>query len=157
MFEFEDEQYFDPTEDGYTHLNAYSKGRTHLGRMLSNFAYSPFVFEPYGKFNSMEGFYYWFITGQQHEDLRKLHGSTAKAVGHKYKRVITSFTDEELCIIQDAMIAKIVQNEEILQGLKDCNLEIVHYYVMFGKVISLSDQHDWFTETLNMIRIALQN
>lgn len=157
MFEFEEEQYYDPSEDGHTHLNAYSKGRTHLGRMLSNFAYSPFVFEPYGKFNSMEGFYYWYVTGKIHEELRTLHGSTAKSVGQKFHRVIQSLSDEDIEILQDALVAKIVQNPDIKKELSDCKLEIVHYYVMFGKVIDLSGQHDWYTETLNLIRLSLQN
>ena len=156
MFEFEDEQYFDPSDDGYTHLNAYSKGRTHLGRMLSNFAYSPFVFEPYGNFCSMEGFYYWYVTGKEHQDLRKLHGSTAKVVGQKYERTVHSLTEQDLEIMQEAMIAKITQHPEIYDGLKNCTLPIVHYYVSFGRVIQLDKRHDWFAETLELIRDALQ-
>lgn len=156
MFEFEEEKYFDPSEDGYTHLNAYSKGRTKIGRMLSNFAFSPFTLEPFGTFNSMEGFYYWYITGQEHNELRKLSGSTAKVQGQKFKRVITSFTDEDLEVIQNAMVAKIFQNPEIMQGLRDSTLEIVHYYVMHGRVIRLDNEHDWFVNTLVLIRDALQ-
>lgn len=156
MFEFEEDQYYDPSEDGYTHLNAYSKGRTHLGRMLSNFAYSPFVFEPYGKFNSMEAFYYWYVTGKKHEELRSLHGSTAKSVGQKFHRVETSLTEEDLEILQDAMIAKIVQNDELKNALKECTLPIVHYYVYHGRVVQLEQRHDWFADTLNLIRDALQ-
>lgn len=156
MFEFPEEQYFDPTEDGYTHLNAYSKGRTHLGRMLSNFAFSPFVLEPYGKFNSVEGFYYWYCTGQCHDDLRKLSGSTAKSVGQKYKRIIISLSDEDIEVIQSAMIAKIVQNPEIMEALKKCDLEIVHYYVYGGKVVQLEQSSSWYAETLNQIRDSLK-
>jgi len=32
-----------PEEDGITHINIYSKGKTDLGRMLSNFAKLPFI------------------------------------------------------------------------------------------------------------------
>lgn len=156
MFEFEDEQYYDPSEDGYTHLNAYSKGRTHLGRMLSNFAYSPFVHEKYGSFNSVEGFYYWYCTGQVHDSLRKLSGSTAKVQGQKFKRVITSFTDEDISNIQEAIICKIAQHPEIMNALKECTLPIVHYYVMHGRVIQLEKHSDWYVDTLNDIRAALQ-
>ncbi|WEM33402.1 hypothetical protein EJP02_341 [Escherichia phage EJP2] len=156
MFEFEEEIYFDPSEDGYTHLNAYSKGRTRLGRMLSNFAYSPFVFEPYGHFKSMEGFWYWYCTGQKHDILRTLSGAKAKAEGQKFPRVITSMSDEDISTIQDAMVAKIVQNSEIKDALMKCNLEIVHYYVYAGRVVRLDQKDDWFAETLNMIRDALQ-
>jgi hypothetical protein len=48
-----------PEEDGVTHINIYSKGKTELGRWLTNFSYSPFNHPEYGKFLSMEGFWYW--------------------------------------------------------------------------------------------------
>jgi len=45
-------------EDGVTHINIYSKGRTTLGQMLSNFEDSPFTCED-GNFRSIEDYWYW--------------------------------------------------------------------------------------------------
>jgi hypothetical protein len=45
-------------DDGITHINIYSKGKTELGRWLSNFTYHPIETED-GKFDSVEG--YWVI------------------------------------------------------------------------------------------------
>lgn len=54
---------WNPDEDGVTHINIYSKGKTELGRWLTNFSYSPFNHPEYGKFLSMEGFWCWVSTG----------------------------------------------------------------------------------------------
>lgn len=156
MFEFEEEEYYDPSDDGYSHINAYSKGKTELGRMLSNFAYSPFVYEPYGKFNSVEGFYYWYLTGQKHDDLRELTGAKAKIQGQKYNsdRTECNLSEETIEVIQGAIIAKIAQNPKISEALLNSTLPIVHYYVSFGRVISLDSS--WYEETLMEIRSALK-
>lgn len=160
MFEWdkEEHQYFDPTEDGFTHINTYSKGRTELGRMLSNFAYSPFSYEPYGNFNSVEAFYYWYLTGQQHDDLRTLSGSYAKVKGQSYNsdRTEHSLSEETIEIMQGAIICKIAQNEELRDMLIASTLPMCHYYYMHGRVINPFDGHDWFSETLEDIRTALK-
>ncbi|AZU98315.1 hypothetical protein SEPL_056 [Salmonella phage SE_PL] len=158
MFEWDQEKYFDPTEDGLTHINTYSKGRTVLGRMLSNFAYSPFVYEPYGKFDSVEGFWYWYLTGQKHEDLRTVSGSYAKVLGRKYEsdRVEHSLTEETIEVMQGAIISKIAQNKELQKMLISSTLPLCHYYFMYGRVINPFDGHDWFSETLEDIRTVLK-
>jgi hypothetical protein len=48
-----------PSEDGVTHINVYSRGNTELGRLLSNFAHTPFSHPEFGEFASVEGFWYW--------------------------------------------------------------------------------------------------
>lgn len=48
---------FEPKNDGIDHINVYSGGATELGRLLTNFAHTPFENE-YGKFESVEGFWY---------------------------------------------------------------------------------------------------
>lgn len=159
MFEWDHKQHYDPTEDGVTHINTYSKGKTELGRMLSNFAYSPFVYAPYGKFNSVEGFYYWYLTGQKHDDLRTLSGSYAKVQGRKYEvdRTEHVLSEDTIEIMQGAMICKIAQNKKLQEMLISSTLEFTHYYVYFGKVINPFDGYDWFSDTLEDIRTALKS
>lgn len=160
MFEWDQEkhEYFDPTEDGFTHINTYSKGRTELGRMLSNFAFSPFVYNEYGKFNSVEAFYYWYLTGMKHNDLRTLSGSYAKVKGQSYSddRTEYSLSEDTLEVIQGAIICKIAQNPKLQEMLISSTLKFAHYYVYNGKVIPAFDGHDWFSETLENIRTALK-
>lgn len=71
---------FKITDDGITHINVYSKGKTELGRLLSNFSHTPF----YGNdilFNSVEGWWQWFTTGKEYDYLKYLYGFKAKKRG----------------------------------------------------------------------------
>ena len=43
----------DPKLDGIEHINIYSKGKTELGRLLTNFAQTPFIHPEYGRFESV--------------------------------------------------------------------------------------------------------
>ncbi len=70
-------------EDGITHINIYSKGKTELGRLMSNFALSPFSVPQHGEFKSIEGYWYWLSTGD--ESLRDLYGYEAKKAGRKLR------------------------------------------------------------------------
>ena len=63
--------------DGVKFINVYSQAKTQLGRDLSNFART-FCSQKYGKFQSIEGCYYYFLTGRMFENLRNLSGSQAK-------------------------------------------------------------------------------
>jgi hypothetical protein len=71
-----------PSEDGIGHINVYSKAKTKLGRELSNFSFSPFTHPEDGKFNSIEGYWYWL--GCKQEKLRKVWGYAAKRLGREY-------------------------------------------------------------------------
>lgn len=159
MFEWDQKQYYDPTEDGVTHINTYSKGKTELGRMLSNFAFSPFVYSEYGKFNSVEGFWYWYLTGQKHDDLRTLSGSYAKIQGRKYEvdRTEHVLSEETIEIMQGAIICKIAQNPDLQDKLRCSTLPFCHYYYMHGRVINPFDGYDWFSDTIEDIRTALKS
>ncbi|EOP4613589.1 hypothetical protein AU458_RS01190 [Escherichia coli] len=158
MFEFPEESFnfIDPTDDGYRHINIYSKARTKLGRDLSNFSSHSFTLEPYGWFPSVETFYFWFLTGQKHDDLRKVSGAAAKAAAKKYMHDRIEMTDDCISIIQDAICAKIIQNPELAERLRKSKLPFYHYYVYGGKVVDVSDEHDWFVKTFEYIRTVLK-
>lgn len=113
-------------EDGVTHINIYSKGKTELGRKLSNFAYSPFICE-HGQFNSIEGYWYWL--GNRDEKLRHLHGYRAKQYGRQIGRIIEEPNFE--LFIKKALIAKVNHNQWLFDNLKSSSLPFAHYY-LFG-------------------------
>lgn len=68
----------DPNEDGISHINVYSKGRTGIGRFLSNFTFYP-IHTVDGEFHSIEGYWYWLTC--RDDRLRYLHGYEAKKLG----------------------------------------------------------------------------
>ena len=86
----------DPNLDGVDHINVYSKGKTLLGQLLSNFAYSPFCHPEHGEFNSVEAFYYWLSTGKKYHRLCCLSGHAAKFHGSKLPREHCDNFEEEI-------------------------------------------------------------
>lgn len=135
-------------DDGVTHINVYSKGRTALGRFLSNFAFTPFVCSR-GEFTSIEGLWYYAATGFQHEELRILFGAEAKTAGRKLARV-ELLPGEFKCIIKEGITCKLLAHPTQLNALIDSELPLAHYYVYVGKVVDAG--HSWVIEYLEHIR-----
>lgn len=144
---------FDPANDGVDHLNVYSKGRTELGQLLTNFAFTPFKHPVHGHFASMEAFWYWLSTGMQHNQLRRLYGASAKMAGKRLPRVPHANFQQE---IQDAIRYKIEQTPRILQLFKkSAPLPLAHYYVYpYGttpaRVVN-KPEHSWQLETMETL------
>lgn len=159
---------FRPITDGIDHINAYSKGRTPIGRKLTNFAHTPFDHPIYGHFESLEGFWFWFITGMQYNNLRKVHGYQAKELGRvclgdsppiiKLKKGQT-FQD----VIIDVTKCKLRQNTDVLQMLVETgDLPIFHYYYDY-KSMNLEDakveylkEYQWHMDAIMEIRKQTQ-
>lgn len=116
---------YGPLTDGIDHINIYSKGRTILGRSLTNFAHCGFQHPDHGHFNSVEGFWYWLATGKQFDDLRTLSGFQAKEVGRKYPRIdIKNFKQE----IKEALLCRLESDPRLKAQLAESDLPFTHYY-----------------------------
>lgn len=124
---------FNPDNDGIDHINVYSKGKTELGRFLSNFQHWWIDTED-GAFASIEGYWYWLST--KDERLRDLAGYEAKKLGRElrgkdwvedpeFKRKILAAIDEKLSVMPTSVWA----------AIKDNNLPLAHYYNYKGKVV----------------------
>lgn len=145
---FSFELYLRNSTDGKDHINIYSKGRTKIGRLLSNFAYTPFNHLEDGKFISVEGYWYWLST--KDEKLRNLSGFNAK----KYGRIVGGkdwLEDEEFKRkIKLAIKCKIDQNEIDLSALGD--LPLKHYYFMPPNIFKTPDQGQWIIDYIDELR-----
>ena len=121
---------FLPQLESITHINIYSKSLTDLGKMTSNFAYSPFEHPKYGRFNSMEAFWFYVGTGFQYGELRNLHGMQAKAMGSKIPKVqVDNFEG----LIEEGIRCKVEQTPILQQMLTENHLPFKHY-VFYGNV-----------------------
>lgn len=149
-----------PEDDGKTHINVWSMGKTELGRLLSNFAHTPFDHYKYGHFASVEAFWYWLCTGKKHQELRSLHGFDAKKVGRALAAEaeqggIPVIIDHFQCEIKSAILAKIDQNSKVKAMLKASTLPLSHYYV-WGKSpdirVTYPKQHAWTFQYLELCR-----
>jgi len=119
---------YNPDEDGITHINAYSKGKTQTGRFLSNFAHFEFECKD-GKFASIEGYWYWL--GADHPDkdkLRIVSGYTAKKIGRELKSKDWPTDPDFKEKILKACWQKVKQNFIVSHRLRESTLPIVHYY-----------------------------
>lgn len=123
--------------DGITHINIYSRGKTSLGRALSNFANTP-VITTDGKFESIEGYWYWLSCPETYpykNDFRKLVGNDAKVRGREIGARDWLEAPMFKLKIYNAMLTKCILNDKILQEFLENKLPFRHYYVMSGRVI----------------------
>lgn len=148
---------YNPEEDGVTHINVYSKARTELGRLMSNFTYLPFEHPLHGSFNSVEGYWYWLSTGD--DRLRTLHGFDAKKLGRELRGADWSpkpdlFTNFQECI-KTAIDQKVKNSERLRELLAVSDLPFVHYYVMYDRVLP-QESDNWIMEHWESIRKSLK-
>ena len=143
---------YNPDEDGITHINVYSKGKTELGRFLTNFAWAPFEC-PDGKFKTIEGYWYWLSTGDDH--LRTTNGWESKVYGRKIRGKDWVEDPEFKNKILNAIGIKISYGRYLLQFTKS-TLPFVHYYNYSGKIIE-PKEGKWIMEFLEQLRKDLTN
>lgn len=142
----------DPKKDGITHINVYSRGKTDLGQMLSNFTYSPFECED-GRFNSVEGYWYWL--GHKEEAFKTLYGFKAKSFGKMLgEPKYNSKTFKEK--IKKALKAKLEWNIVLKEELKKSTLPLIHYYVFNDHVVR-PKKFDWIIEEWESLRKELKD
>lgn len=146
---------WNPDEEGITHINAYSKSRTRLGTLLSNFYHISFVCED-GYFQSIEGYWYWLIAPEKHskrEELRKLYGFRAKQLGREICSGDWRDDEEFKTKIKRALWYKVQSSSELKQLLLNNTLPIVHYY-SYGQPpkIVIPEHGSWIWEAFNLIR-----
>lgn len=155
-------QEFNPDEDGITHINAANKGKTKIGKALSNFAHYPFTHPKHGHFLCGEGYWYWLLTGKQFNDLRLVYGYAAKQMGDQYLKENprdTDFSEEEVEDILEGLRCKLRQHRDLLNMLVNTNLPIVHYnwYGKNGKYkIYTYEGYQWFIDEIERIRKVCQ-
>ena len=145
-------------DDGITHINMYSKAKTKLGRMLSNFYEFPIETED-GIFCSVEGYWYWLSIDEsvkEREELRNLSGFQAKNRGieilkstndNKNSRFDTEFEYK----ILKAIWYKFRRNKDLILP-EYRGLPIVHYYSYNGKIVDATHKYPWMIDGLTKMR-----
>jgi hypothetical protein len=116
-----------PMLDGKDHINVYSRGSTLLGRDLSAFASLDFTHPEYGKFNSLEGFYYYVSTGFKHEEFKTLAGYKVKAIGKTLPKVYID-DDEFYSLIKSAFHQRFEEHKLLKEAFITNKLPMTHYY-----------------------------
>jgi hypothetical protein len=138
-------------EDGRTHINVYSNGKTELGRFLSNFSYSPIITED-GKFESIEGYWYWIGCKHPNRDLlRSAYGASAKSLGRNLGSPDWISSEVFKDKIKKAIQIKLESNPQKFSELKSSKLPLAHYYVYAEKIIKVPGAN-WILEFIDSFR-----
>lgn len=143
----------DPKLDGIQFVNIYSKGKTELGRMLSNF-YHYEINTPDGKFQSVEGYWHWLgiIDCPEKEILRTLYGYQAKKQGTELKKQLAGRFDENFEIkILTAIWHKVSQLKNLFTE-PTMLLPFEHYYEFNGYVKDVKNKYKWMIDGINNMR-----
>lgn len=150
---------FEPDGDGITHINVYSKGKTELGRLLSNFAHTPFEHYKHGHFSSIEAYWYWLSTGMKFDELRGLHGFNAKKLGVALRKAADDGQRVEVknfeAMIKQAILIKIESTPKLRDLLHYSTLPLTHYYVWGtpeNYKITYPIQHSYLYEYMEVVR-----
>ena len=153
---------FEPKNDGIDHINIYSKGKTELGRLLTNLAPVSFIHPEHGRFECMEAFWYWYLTGRKHDELKCLNGFQAKKQGQKFRNDredVGGLTENQKKELLFAIRCKLNQNKHILTLMKNSELPFAHYYFYCNeynpKIIELP-QYGWKIEYFEKVRNYLK-
>lgn len=144
--------------DGVDHINLYSRAATELGRKGSHFAYASFEHPEYGKFDSMEGFWYWLRSKYKGtpevERLRTLYGYSAKEHGRKQE---SEHFEDFHRTINTGNWYKFTQNDDLRQLMIDSHLRFDHYYVVGdGKIMVRPNGFEWLIAGFEAIRKQLK-
>lgn len=159
---------FKRDNEGVDHINVFSKSKTQLGRLLSNFAHTPFTVSD-GSFESVESWWYWkkmininktvlfpIFTEEHLSTIKNLIGKEAK----EYFRSL--FEDGEGDYrptkneLKEVYLQKLKEHPEITEMLLKNQLPIAHYYMMFDKQVN-ADSTLWTAKLWEEIASEIKN
>ena len=155
---------YEVIEDGITHINMYSKGKTKLGRMLtnmSNIEFKVILNKKEVTFKSLEGYWYflqiYFLTKKINYDFVDIDCFEAKIKGKEILANIDRGMTEETYerfkgYIIKGLQSKLKKNSEIYTLISENNLKFAHYYYYGnGEFTQTLPQYNWIVEAVEKI------
>lgn len=139
--------------DGKDHINIYTKGKTFLGRFLSNLYPAPVETKKSGYFYSAEALWY-YLTREDSECFRNIKDPfTCKTVGRMKpkKKIDMKYVYSEM---SEAIKYKVANNEPVKRMLRSSDKPFTHYYEYGGKKIFPQNQ-EWLSESVENLRKEL--
>lgn len=141
---------FGPDTDGVDHINIYTKGKTKLGKLLTNMSDMPVNIPEHGYFMTLEGYWYWLTTGCSYEYFRDCNGFEAKIKGKTLPR--TTFPDFKETF-KKALKLRFDQNERLKSLTINSTLPFAHYYCYGDSDDTvIYPPYDWIVHELEYLR-----
>lgn len=161
-----------PLEEGKTHINAYTKSSTELGRMLSNICDISVTVNNI-KYRTLEGYWYYLLMTKLYGDLtndKEIMNVFTNLSGFEVKSFIKNIriSKDELLIMNnyknedefknkicEAIKLKIEQNSKLKELFIKNTLPYSHYYyygdITNCKVVNLTE-YEWIVEYINNLK-----
>lgn len=143
---------FNVNNDGIDHINIYSQGKTRLGQFLSNWYRYPIILEDLGRFESIEGLWYYLLTGD--DRLRNVSGFSAKQLGKSCPKLWNWEPEVFQEVITRAIKTKVCGSPFHFKFIGS-TLPFDHYYVFNGKQVDAG--HKWIVDYITKLRQELKD
>ena len=143
----------DPNQDGISHINIYSQGKTDLGRMLSNFYRYNIIIKD-GLFYSVEAYWHWLGLKEceEKQNYRFTYGYNAKKLGTELKtKHGTQFVDDFENKILYAIWYKVKKNSHLFKPELNY-LPFEHYYNFGGNIRDAKSKYLWMIDSITKMR-----
>lgn len=140
-------------QDGLDHINVSNRGETELGRILTHTSKVPFKHKVFGRFCSMESFWFFINSAERDDRIRFMYGYTLKRFASKLTKVrVNNFR----AIIMDSHYQRILQNPNMKSMIVMSELPFDCYFTIEGSGERQRPKYfKWFTAGLEEIRAAL--
>lgn len=153
-----------PAKDGVDHINIYSKGKTSLGRALTNMF--QFTFEYNGcTFHSVEQAWHYFkfldinpLVAQHILSLENSYDCLKYARANSVPETVAFVqTDAFRNRIKDVIITRLQADDALRVQLKNSVLPFKHYFVYGADAVrDQSDKYSWLIQIFEDLRTELQ-
>ena len=158
---------FDPNLDGINHINVYSRGKTEIGRFLSNMAHTPFEYQRFESqrfdLKNVESFWYYakleWTCDPRLENIFEKNAFEAKKLGkliekdheREFEHIVWDEQEFRRSIL-DCIRVKIESYPEMKDSILENDLPLNHYYVnQSGGVVRLPKYNWLITGIENLI------
>lgn len=147
-----------PENDGVDHINVSQHGKTQLGMMLDNLADVQFTHPDYGRFRTVEGFYWWLVSGKKVQEFRDCDGRDALEMGKRFHNDPHHLSGRLFNQVANAIYLKVMQNPGLKRMLRESTLPIT-CYVTYGwrnRKVRLGKGYQNHTSMLTILRDQLK-
>ena len=144
-------------QDGVDHINIWQCAESDVGRAMSHGYRRPFTHAIFGKFNSMEAFWYYLQSSERDPKIMDLFGyNLKKYVRENPKGFTTRKVLNFKAVIMESNYRRIMEYDGIIEELKNSTLPFDLYYIMPDGTRLRPKTHNWLIPGWLEIRNALQ-
>lgn len=140
-------------EDGVDHINIFRKGKTNLGKELEHGSSLPLKHSIFGKFQTIESFWYYIQSKERDDRVRQLTGMKLNQFAQQLTPLyVLNFR----AIILDANYQRILQHDSLKDSFVSSVLPFDCYSTNKAGIRIRPSHFKWLTVGLEEIRCALK-